>query len=61
MHCDDKRTLFALRENIERAWQRVRESDFEDGELLGELLSSIAEYADFKHPQDPGPGAGSAD
>ena len=49
MHCDDKRTLFALREDIERKWLKVKKSDFDDEDLLGELFSSIADYIDCKN------------
>lgn len=49
MHCDDKRTLYALKENIEKLWLNVKSSDFEDKDLLNDLFSSIKEYLNYKH------------
>ena len=33
MHCDDKRTLFVLKENIEKSWEELKESKFDENKL----------------------------
>lgn len=30
MHCDDKRTLFVLKQGIEETWGLLKKSDFTD-------------------------------
>lgn len=47
MHCDDKRTLFALKENIEKSWKELQESKFDEVKLK-EFSDSLAEYFDLK-------------
>ena len=48
MHCDDKRTLFVLKNEIEEAWEQLKESDFENQELVKKLNEMIVEYFDYK-------------
>lgn len=47
MHCDDKRTLFVLKENIEKKWEDLKESNFDEIKLK-EFSDSLVEYFDFK-------------
>lgn len=47
MHCDDKRTLFVLKEQIEKDWKLLKESNF-DEEKLKEFSDSLVEYFDCK-------------
>lgn len=47
MHCDDKRTLFVLKEQIEKNWELLKESSF-DEEKLKEFSDSLVEYFDYK-------------
>ena len=48
MHCDDKRTLYVLKEEIEKKWNKLKDSDFEDQESLRELYNDISEYLECK-------------
>lgn len=48
MHCDDKRTLFVLKENIIRCFNELKETDFEDKNILKQLNDSIEEYEKLK-------------
>lgn len=47
MHCDDKRTLFVLKENIEKSWEELKECKFNEIKLKGFSDSSV-EYFDLK-------------
>jgi len=48
MHCDDKRTLYVLKEEIEKKWSMLRDADFSDGQLIKDLNESIREYFEYK-------------
>lgn len=48
MHCDDKRTLSVLKENIISCFNELKEKDFEDKIILKKLNDSIAEYKELK-------------
>ena len=48
MHCDDKRTLYVLKEEIEKIWTKLKSKDFEDKELLNKLNSEISDYLEYK-------------
>lgn len=45
MHCDDKRTAFALRQAIEESWEEMRQGRLGDDGLLklGEMISAYFE------------------
>ncbi|MCH9659074.1 hypothetical protein K0U27_10400 [archaeon] len=47
MHCDDKRTLFVLKENIERSWEELKTSEFDEIKLK-EFSNALVEYFDLK-------------
>ena len=47
MHCDDKRTLFVLKEQIEKNWESLKESNFDERKLK-EFSDSLVEYFDCK-------------
>lgn len=49
MHCDDKRTLFVLKEDILTCFNNLKEADFDSDILLKELSDSIEEYTEYKH------------
>ncbi|MCV0392313.1 MAG: hypothetical protein K5790_03345 [Nitrosopumilus sp.] len=46
MHCDDKRTLFVLKEQIKKTWDLLKESDFKDKDLLKMLNDIILDYTE---------------
>ena len=48
MHCDDKRTLYVLKEEIEKTWNQLKNSDFGDEELLKMFYNNISEYLEYK-------------
>ena len=48
MHCDDKRTLYVLKEQIEKSWKRLEESGFKDQHRLEDLNTAITEYFECK-------------
>ena len=48
MHCDDKRTLFVLKQGIEETWDSLRGSDFADESLIKKLNEEIQEYFEYK-------------
>ena len=48
MHCDDKRMLHVLKSEIEKMWNRLKESDFQDMESLKKLDESIQDYQEYK-------------
>ena len=47
MHCNDKRTLFVLKENIEKSWEELKESKFDEIKLK-EFSDALVEYFDLK-------------
>ena len=49
MHCDDKRTLFVLKEEIEKTWNELMDSDFRDQDMLKKLNESILEYLEYQN------------
>ncbi len=48
MHCDDKRTLFVLKQEIEETWDLLKKSDFTDEDLMKKLNHEIQEYFEYK-------------
>ncbi len=48
MHCDDKRTLFVLKESIEKNWKLLEDSNFKDHQLLENFSKSLTEYFECK-------------
>ncbi|MGB0642373.1 MAG: hypothetical protein ACPG8B_04165 [Nitrosopumilus sp.] len=49
MHCDDKRTLFVLKQEIEKTWDELKEVDFNNEELINKLSEEIKEYFEYKN------------
>ena len=49
MHCDDKRMFYVLKEEIEKTWMQLKNSNFEDKELLKQLNNNILEYVNYKN------------
>lgn len=52
MHCDDKRTLFVLKEDIERKWNELRDSGFKDEVLLKNLNDAFLDYFEYKNQKE---------
>ena len=48
MHCDDKRMLWILKQEIASCWENLTKSNFEDNGALNELNNSIIEYNEYK-------------
>jgi len=48
MHCDDKRMLYVLEEQIKSCWERLQKSGFENESHLKELNDSIRNYNEYK-------------
>ena len=48
MHCDDKRTLHVLKEEIEKSWRLLEKSGFSDQKLLEDFNNSVSDYFDCK-------------
>ena len=48
MHCEDKRTLSVLKENIISYFNELKEEDFDNKIILKKLNDSIAEYNECK-------------
>jgi len=48
MHCDDKRTLFVLKQGIEETWEELKRSDFSNKNLIKQLSEEIQEYFEYK-------------
>lgn len=48
MHCDDKRMLYVLEQQIVSTWESLKESGFQDKLLLKELNESIIDYNEYK-------------
>lgn len=49
MHCDDKRTLFVLKEEIEKTWEMFKKSDFQDSDIHKKLNEIILDYVECKN------------
>ena len=49
MHCDDKRTLFVLKQGIEETWDELKKIDFDDKDLIKKLSEDIQEYFEYKN------------
>lgn len=48
MHCDDKRTLSVLKENILVCFNELKDGDYENKTALKKLNDSIEEYNEYK-------------
>jgi len=48
MHCDDKRTLYVLKEEIEKSWKSLEKSEFTDQKLLEYFSKALTEYFECK-------------
>lgn len=48
MHCDDKRTLAVLKQNILACFNELSEADFDNKSILKQLNESILEYNECK-------------
>ena len=48
MHCDDKRMMYVLKQEIEQTWKELKDSDFHNNELLNKLTESIKEYEEYR-------------
>ena len=48
MHCDDKRTLSVLKENILVCFNELKEGDYENKTALKKLNDSVEEYNEYK-------------
>ncbi len=40
--------LYVLKEEIEKTWNKLRDSDFKDQDLLKKLNESVLEYFEYK-------------
>ena len=49
MHCDDKRTLFVLKQGIEETWEELKKNDFSSEDLIKILSEEIQEYFEYKN------------
>ena len=49
MHCDDKRMMYVLKQEIEQMWIELRNSNFQDQKLLNNLTKSIKEYKEYRN------------
>ena len=49
MHCDDKRTLFVLKQGIEETSDELKKIDFDDKDLIKKLSEDIQEYFEYKN------------
>ena len=48
MHCDDKRTLYVLKEEVYKSWKLLEKSGFADQQLLEDFNKTVTEYFDYK-------------
>ena len=48
MHCDDKRTMFVLKQGIEETWEELKSDDFNNENLIKQLSEEIQEYFEYK-------------
>ena len=51
MHCDDKRTLFVLKQGIEETWEELKKTDFSNEDLIEKLSEEIQK--DFEYLNSP--------
>ena len=42
MHCDDKRTLFVLKQGIEETWEELKKIDFDNEDLIKKISDSYS-------------------
>ena len=49
MHCDDKRTLFVLKQGIEETWVELKKNNFSNEDLIKQLSEEIQEYFEYKN------------
>ena len=49
MHCDDKRTLFVLKQGIEEIWEELKKTDFSNENLIKQLSEEIQEYFEYQN------------
>jgi hypothetical protein len=48
MHCDDKRILYVLREEIEKSLKLLQDSEYCDQKLLENFNNAVTEYFECK-------------
>ncbi|HEY5735852.1 MAG TPA: hypothetical protein VIS47_04765 [Nitrosopumilus sp.] len=48
MHCDDKRTLYVLKEDIEKSWKLLEKSGFSNQQLLEKFNNAVRDYFECK-------------
>lgn len=48
MHCDDKRMMFVLKQEIEETWNLLKQKDFNNEKTITELNELIKEYFEYK-------------
>lgn len=48
MHCDDKRMLYVLEQQIVTNWEELKKTKFQNESLLKELNESIIDYNEYK-------------
>jgi hypothetical protein len=48
MHCDDKRTLYVLRAEIEKTLKLLQDSEYCDQNLLESFNNAVTEYVECK-------------
>lgn len=49
MHCDDKRTLYVLKKEIEKKWDELKDSGFSDETSLKNLNEAFLDYFEYKN------------
>ncbi len=49
MHCNDKRTLFVLKQGIEEIWEELKKTDFSNENLIKQLSEEIQEYFEYSN------------
>ena len=50
MHCDDKRTLYVLKEQIQKTWKEIEKSGYTQ-QSLEDFKDAITEYFEYKSSQ----------
>ena len=48
MHCDDKRTLYVLKQEIKKSLKLLQDSEYSDQKLLDDFNSAVTEYLECK-------------
>ena len=48
MHCDDKRTLYVLRGEIEKSLKLLQSSEYSDQNLLENFNNAVSDYLECK-------------